>query len=192
MEKAGKLVVFEGIDGCGKETQIALLKEKLGAIVFKYPTRNNKKLNDYLEKKLSIAPKELFHLFLSDIKEDQKNLVEALKKNKYVILDRYAFSTIAYELDVFSYEEAKQIVASASLLKPDVVILLDIDEKTSQERKSKQKQLDRYEENANYLKKVRGIFLKLFEERFLTPTWHKVDARKDIASVQADIMKLFE
>jgi dTMP kinase len=188
----GKLVAIEGIDGCGKNTQIELLKDQLGAVIFKYPTRNNKTLNDYLEKRVSIEPKELFMLFLSDIKNDQKNIADALKKNKYVLLDRYIFSTIAYELDAFSYDEAKELVRSAGLLKPDMVILLDIDEKTSQARKSKQKQLDRYEENANYLKKVRGTFLRLFEERFLTPTWHRIDARKDIASVQADVIKLFE
>ncbi|VVC02798.1 Thymidylate kinase [Candidatus Bilamarchaeum dharawalense] len=185
------LIVFEGIDGCGKETQIKLLKEKLGAVVLKYPTKNNRTLNDYLEKKISIDPKALFLLFLDDITEDQKSIKKALAENKYVILDRYIFSTIAYELDSFSYSEAKQIVEKKNLLKPDMVILLDIDEKTSQERKSKQKKLDRYEENAEYLKKVRNVFLKLFEERFLTPSWHKIDARKDIASVQADLVQLF-
>jgi dTMP kinase len=186
------LIVFEGIDGCGKDTQIKLLKEKLGATVIKYPTKSNKKINDYLEKKISIPPKELFLLFLSDIEQDQLNIKKALNESEHVILDRYIFSTIAYELDSFSYSEAKKLVEQKNLIKPDMVILLDIDEKTSQERKSKQKQLDRYEENANYLKKVRKTFLKLFEERFLTSTWHKIDARKDIVSVQADIMNLFK
>ncbi|MFH1520098.1 MAG: dTMP kinase [Candidatus Micrarchaeota archaeon] len=187
----GKLIVFEGIDGCGKDTQISLLKEKLNAVVMKYPTKNNKILNDYLEKKISIEPKELFMLFLSDILEDQKNIKKALTENKYVILDRYVLSTIAYELDSFSYTEAKKLV-EGKFLKPDMVVLLDIDEKTSQARKSQQKKLDRYEENAFYLSKVRSAFLKLFEERFLTPSWHKIDARKDIVSVQADIMQCLQ
>ncbi|MFH1785674.1 MAG: dTMP kinase [Candidatus Micrarchaeota archaeon] len=186
------LIIFEGIDGCGKETQIKLLKEKLGAVVLKYPTTNNKKINDYLEKKITIEPKELFMLFLSDIEEDQGNIKKALTENKYVILDRYIFSTIAYELDSFTYPEAKKLVEEKNLLKPDMVILLDIDEKTSQERKSRQKQLDRYEENAVYLKKVRETFLKLFGERFLTSTWHKIDARKDIQSIHFELIKILE
>lgn len=187
----GKLIIFEGIDGCGKETQIKLLKEKLGAVVFKYPTKNYQMLNDYLAKKIIIDPKALFFLFLADIAEDQKNVRKALAENKYVILDRYVFSTIAYELDSFSHEQSKKIVESIHFLRPDVVVLLDIDEKTSQARKTKQKKLDRYEEDAVYLGKVRSAFIKLFEERFLTPSWHKIDARKDIASVQTDIAKLF-
>jgi len=184
------LVVFEGIDGCGKETQIKLLKEKLGCIVFKYPTRNYQMLNDYLEKKVSIDPKSLFLLFLADIAQEQEKVKKALAENKAVVLDRYVFSTIAYEVNGIDYANGKKIIESTGYLKPDKVLLLDISPEVSQERKKKQKELDRYEENAQYLGKVRSNFLKLCEERFLTPNWHKIDASRSIESVHADIMKL--
>jgi dTMP kinase len=190
MADKGKLIVADGIDGCGKETQINLLKEKLGCVVFKYPTRNYQMLNDYLEKKASPDPKALFLMFLADIADDQKNVEKALSEGKLVILDRYVFSTISYEVDGIDYEHGKGIVESVGYLKPEMVILLDIDSKTSQERKSKQKQLDRYEENAAYLEKVRANFLRLAEERFLTTNWHVIDARKDVESIHAEIMKL--
>ena len=92
------LVLFEGIDGCGKETQIKLLREKFGSelIVFKYPTRNTPELNDYLEKKIEIESKELFNLFLKDIMVEQEKIRAALQMKKFVVLDRYIFSTIAY------------------------------------------------------------------------------------------------
>ena len=190
------LIVFEGIDGSGKETQISLLREALSkkgkrVAVIKYPTRHYQMLNDFLEKKVSIEPKALFLLFLADIAEDQRNIKKALESNDLVVLDRYVFSTISYEVNSIDYERGKRIVSSLEYLVPDKVILLDIDAKSSQERKKKQKELDRYEENALYLAKVRGNFLRLAEERFLTQHWHKIDASEDISAVHAQIMKLF-
>ncbi len=187
----GKLIVVEGGDGAGKTVQIDLLKEKLpGLVVYKYPTRRYSILNDYLEKKASVDPKSLFMLFLADIAEDQETIRKALEEGRTVILDRYVFSTLAYEVDGIDYGNGKKIIEGVGYLKPDIVLLLDIDPKTSQERKKAQKKLDRYEEDAGYLGKVRANFLRLAEERFLTPNWHRIDASKDIQSVHSDIMKI--
>jgi dTMP kinase len=184
------LIVIEGIDGCGKGTQIKLLKEKYpDAVVFKYPTRKFQLLNDYLEKKLELSPKSLFLLFLSDIANEQKKVKDALEQGKLVILDRYVFSTIAYEVNEFLFPQAKKIVEGIGFLKPDRVVLLDITPEVSQERKSRQKKLDRYEENMEYLKKVRENFLRLGEERFLCPDWKIVDASKSVESVQKEMLK---
>lgn len=183
------LIVLEGIDGSGKNTQIELIKKRMDCVIFKYPTQNYPMLNDFLEKKISLDPKSLFLLFLADIAEDQKNVKKALDEGKTVILDRYVFSTISYEVNSISYERGKAIVSAVEYLKPDMVLLLDIDPKTSQERKTAQKKLDRYEENAEYLGKVRANFLKLAEERFLTPNWHTIDATKDAESVHAEILE---
>lgn len=184
------LIVFEGIDGCGKSTQIELLKEKLNAVVFKYPTRKYPMLNDFLEKKASLDPKALFLMFLADIADDQANVKKALLEDKTVILDRYVFSTLAYEVDGITPRNGGKIVDSVGYMRPDHVILLDIDPKTSQERKSAQKELDRYEENFAYLEKVRLNFLALAEERFLTTSWHTIDAAKSVESIHKEIMKL--
>lgn len=184
------IVVIEGIDGCGKETQIKLLKEKYPElVVFKYPTKKFNMINDYLEKKVDLAPKSLFLLFLSDIANEQRKIQEAAEAGKLVILDRYVFSTIAYEVNEFFYPQAKKIVDGMGFIKPDTVLLLDITPEVSQERKSKQKQLDRYEENRDYLRKVRDNFLRLEEEKFLTPNWHRIDATKPVEAVHSKIMR---
>ena len=184
------LIVIEGIDGCGKGAQIKLLLEKNpDAVVFKYPTKKFQMLNDYLEKKLELSPKSLFLLFLSDIANEQRKVKEALDAGKCVILDRYVFSTISYEVNEFLFPQAKKIVEGIGFLKPDRVILLDITPEVSQERKSKQKQLDRYEENREYLAKVRENFLRLCEEQFLCRDWVKVDASKDVEEVQKAVEK---
>lgn len=183
------LILFEGIDGCGKGTQIELLKKTLGetTLVFKYPTSKTPELNDFLEKKKEFDEREVFHLFLKDIKNEQNEVREAMKKG-IVILDRYVLSTIAYEKDGMSWEEAKKTVTTMEFIKPDLVLLLDMDPLISQERKRKQKQLDRYEADVNYLSKVRKNFQKLAEERFLTPNWHIVDASQSLSGVHKQIM----
>lgn len=182
--------MFEGLDGTGKGTQIELLKDKMDLVTFKYPTKNIPELNDYLEKKIEIDRKTLFNLFLKDIMTEQNKVKKELSKGKTVVLDRYVFSTIAYELDAFSYDEAKAIVKKMNFLIPDHVVLLNIDAKTSQERKRKQKELDRYEENADYLEMVRKNFLKLHNDRFLTPNWHKIDATRSVEDIHKDILNV--
>ncbi len=184
------LLVIEGLDGSGKGAQIELLKKELpDAVVFKYPTRTFQMLNDYLEKKVELAPKSLFLLFLSDIANEQRRVKAALEEGKTVILDRYVFSTIAYEVNEFLYPQAKKIVEGIGFLKPDMVLLLDITPEVSQERKAKQKALDRYEENVEYLRRVRENFLRLHEEKFLCEDWRKIDGTKSIEEVHGEIVK---
>ena len=66
------LIVAEGGDGCGKNTQIDLLKKKLEFEFFKYPTKNFPIIEDYLEGRIALHPKSLFLLFLADIAEEQE------------------------------------------------------------------------------------------------------------------------
>ncbi len=178
------LVVLEGPDGGGKTTLCAHLARK-GAKTFKYPTKKFSILTDYLEGRVSLSPKSLFLLFLADIADEQR-----LLEGDFVLLDRYVFSTIAYEVDGISYEEGKQIVEAVGFKKPDLVILLDVPPEVSLERKRKQKALDRYEKDTNYLEKVRANFLSLYKERFLTPNWHKINATKPWEEVVEEVERV--
>ncbi len=186
-------LVIEGLDGSGKGAQIELLKRKFpNAALFKYPTGNTPELNAYLERKIEIDAKRLFHLFLKDIMAEQREVRKAMKSSGLVILDRYVFSTIAYEKEDINYNEAKKIVASMGFLVPDSVVLIDIPANLSQERKRKQKQLDRYEENAAYLESVRHRFLALYKENFLCPNWYLIDGRKSIDEIHKEILAIIK
>lgn len=192
--RKGKLVVLESLDGAGKTTQIDLLLKKFpSSHIFKYPTKRNPKLKNYLEGKIEMDEKELFHLFLDDIKEEQEKVKKALYSGGcfgcFVILDRYVFSTIAYGKKGISFEKAKEEVKKSNVLEPDLVILLDLNPKSSYERKKKQKKPDRYESNITYLKKVRANFLKLYKEKFLCKKWIKIDATKSIDEIHRDVLR---
>ncbi|GAI31111.1 unnamed protein product [marine sediment metagenome] len=101
----GILIVFEGIDGSGKSTQAEILLERLqeedfDAVYFREPSKG--KWGRKIKKKAlhpdSLSPEEELDLFQKDRRENvEKNLKPALKKKRIVILDRYYYSTIAYQ-----------------------------------------------------------------------------------------------
>ena len=102
----GVLIVFEGIDGTGKSTQCSLLANSLSEkqvpnIALAEPTRGTwgMKIRRLLsEGRQDISPQEELSWFVNDRKEDiETNILPALQKNKVVIMDRYYFSTAAYQ-----------------------------------------------------------------------------------------------
>jgi len=102
----GVLIVFEGIDGTGKSTQCSLLANSLSEkqvpnIALAEPTRGTwgMKIRRLLsEGRQDITPQEELSWFVNDRKEDiETNILPALQKNKVVIMDRYYFSTAAYQ-----------------------------------------------------------------------------------------------
>lgn len=186
------LILIEGIDGCGKGTQIDLLRKELDCVVFKYPTDKTPELNEFLEKKKEFDQREVFYLFLKDIKNEQEELKKALNSGKTVVLDRYVLSTIAYEKDGIGFDEAKDIVLGMGFVKPDLIILMDMDPKVSQERKRKQKSLDRYEADMKYLGSVRENFMKLKNEMFFSKNWYLIDAKQEINKIHEEIIKIIK
>mgnify|MGYP001046552069 CR=1 FL=1 len=183
------IVVFEGIDGCGKNTYITLLRADYSFDSLKFPRGKYSILTDFLNGKVEINRKALFLLFLSDIIDGVSGIDT---KNKTFIFDRYFFSTIAYEVNGLEYETAKQVVSSLSPPKPDAVILLDIPPEISRERKIKQKGLDRYERDVDYLARVRSNFMRLYEEKFYTENWFLVDANRPIMNVYEELKSILE
>ena len=148
------LVVFEGIDGSGKATQIRKLVAHLKTkgkrcAVLAYPDMHGplgQVIGRLLHGELALSAEAQFFLFLADIARDQARLRDALKSNDVVILDRYCLSTIAYQTcKGMNGKKAAGLVESAKLAQPDLAILLDVDPKVSSARKQAQKQLDAFE-----------------------------------------------
>ncbi len=105
MKTHNRFVVFEGIDGSGKGTQIDLLKKHFRGrddVVFTFEhTRKgewSRKLEDILHGRVAAPPaKEIQMLFVLDRRDHlHKVIVPALTKGKTVFCDRYMLSTLAY------------------------------------------------------------------------------------------------
>ena len=102
----GILIAFEGIDGTGKSTQCRMLGEYLSGkgisnISLAEPTKGEwgLKIRRLLSQgRNGVSPEEELQWFLNDRKEDvELNINPALKAGKVVLMDRYYYSTAAYQ-----------------------------------------------------------------------------------------------
>lgn len=164
--RKGILVVLEGIDGSGKTTQARSLLRRLRsrgweAVFFREPTRGRWGLE--IKRKAarngSLTPEEELDLFIKDRRENvEKNLKPALKMGKIVVLDRYYFSTIAYQgakgIDPVRVRRLNEAFAA----RPDLVIVLDVDARAGLARIAGRKTRDELFEREDYLARVGQIF----------------------------------
>jgi len=133
---AGRLIAFEGIDGCGKTTQIARLAERLRAaghdpVVTAEPTDGEygRRIRAMARGAAPrVAPAEELRWFVEDRREHvARCIAPALAGGRPVLTDRYFLSTVAYQ--GANGLDAEQILADseAEFPIPDLVLLLELD-----------------------------------------------------------------
>jgi dTMP kinase len=186
----GVLIVFEGIDGSGKSTQAEILLKRLreegvDAVYFREPSKG--KWGRKIKKKAlhpdSLTAEQELDLFLKDRRENvAKNLKPALKKKRVVILDRYYYSTIAYQGAKGIDEKLIRRMHEEFAVEPDLVFILDIDPHKGLERIENRKKKDRLFEREDYLAKVREIFRSFKGEKFI-----HLDALKSKKEISQEI-----
>ena len=205
----GKFIVFEGIDGSGKTTQINELSKWLSSndiipenkklVITREPggTELGKSIRSLLlntskEKKPDFITELL--LYASDRSQHVSEIIQpALKKGDWVISDRFCGSTIAYQgygrkLDIKLIQDLEKIATQS--ISPDITFLLDIPVEESIKRRIHRKD-DRIErEGSEFLSNVSLGFQVLSEDN----KWKKISAinPKDIilAEIQSEIKKL--
>ncbi len=101
----GKFIAFEGLDGSGQSTQAELLRKFLTekgyrVVLTKEPTLDSeagRKIRDVLDNKVKLDPGKLQELFAQDRREHlEKIIIPALEEGRFIISDRYFFSTFAF------------------------------------------------------------------------------------------------
>ena len=101
----GVLIVFEGIDGTGKSTQLALLSSSLkkdgyDVITTREPTdgRYGRQIRALYSNRVSVSREQELDLFLSDREEHVNEVIgPSLALKRIVLCDRYFLSTAAYQ-----------------------------------------------------------------------------------------------
>lgn len=164
--RKGILIVIEGIDGSGKSTQARRLLNKLRAlgyeaVAFREPTRGKwgRAIKKMAKQAGSLTPEEELDFFVKDRLENvRKNLRPSLAGKKAVILDRYYFSTIAYQGAKGISPARIRRVNEEFAVKPDLVFILDIEPGRGMGRIRGRKKKDLLFENERYLARVRRIF----------------------------------
>lgn len=200
--KKGVLIVFEGIDGAGKTTQAKLLlhtlqKRGLDSVYFREPSES--KWGKEIKKKAafqgSLSPQQELDLFQKDRKENvEKNIKPALKNKKVVLMDRYYFSTIAYQgakgIDPQYIQEFNQKIA----VKPDLVFILDIKASRGLQRLTDRKRKDLLFEKEDYLVEVRKMFKRFKGENFihLQAGKKKKEIQEEIEKIVLDYLEKFK
>ena len=179
----GLFITFEGIDGCGKSTQLSLLKEEfvkegVEFIEVREPggTAVGEKIRTILLDKKNDSMTRMAELLLFEAARAQiteEVIVPALERGVTVICDRFYDSTSAYQgyankmgRDLTDFLNHKATNATS----PDITFLLDIDPMTAYERRSGRGEEDRIELlGLSYQEKVREGYLELAksEERIM-------------------------
>ena len=103
--KRGKLIAFEGIDGCGKSTQLEMLAGVLRArgfdiVTTREPTsgEHGQRIRAMARSGEPVAPEEELRWFVLDRREHVTGVIEpALAKGQVVLTDRYYLSSVAYQ-----------------------------------------------------------------------------------------------
>lgn len=167
----GTLVALEGIDGSGKSTQARLLRDALeargvDAVAFREP--GDSEFGDKLRRQFldgrTVSPQEEADLFVEDRKLDVRhNILPALAAGQVVVMDRYYFSTMAYQgalgLDVDELRATNEAFAP----RPDLTLILDVPAATSAARIQASRQAPDSYEGTEYLARVRELFLSFVD-----------------------------
>jgi dTMP kinase len=161
----GALVVFEGIDGAGKTTQAHRLVESVrglgwDAAYTKEPTDGvwGQKIRRSAEGQRMPMEDEL-HAFLEDRREHVRDfLAPGLAAGQVIVLDRYYFSTAAYQgargADPADILRTNEAFAPA----PDLLVFLDTPVAVSMERIQQRGLAKNSFEKADALERSRAIF----------------------------------
>ncbi len=198
----GKFIVIEGIDGCGKTTQIDEISRWM-------PTSGlltgNSKLVKTREPGGSLLGKKIRNLILDNNKDNKpsslaelllysadraehisKIISPALENQDWVISDRFCDSTLAYQgygrnINLEIIKNIETIVCQGEY--PDLTIFLEISAEESVLRREKFIP-DRIEsEGIKFLKKVNEGFKLIAKEK----NWTIISASQDINSISAEI-----
>lgn len=144
----GQFWVIEGLDGCGKTTQLNLLQESLDkqGIEYKYihfPMLNQGIYGNLIAEFLrgefgsveNVHPKLVALLFANDRKEHIDKIINWLKDGYYVLADRYVYSNIAFQCAKLVDDEEKSILKKwildfefgrNNLPRPDKTLFLNV------------------------------------------------------------------
>ena len=198
----GKFIVIEGIDGCGKTTQIDEISKWLKNSVL---MEGNSKLITTREPGGSLLGKKLRNLILDNNKQNKpsslaelllysadraehvsKIISPALEKGDWVLSDRFADSTLAYQgygrhINLEIIKKIESIVCQGE--QPDLTIFLEI---SAEESLWRRKNLvpDRIEsEGIKFLEKVNEGFKLIAKEK----NWKVISATQNINTISNEI-----
>lgn len=212
-----KIIVIEGTDCSGKETQSKLIEEKLkkeGKKVLRisFPAYDSptgkiiegpylgKSMNTYFDEgPTQVDPKVISMYYAADRLYNLKDIDENLD---YIIFDRYVESNMAHQgSKIDNIKERKELYNFINELeykllklpKPDITIFLHVPYEYVKKLKENRKQLDEHEKDDKFSKKSIDTYLELTN----LYNWNKIECIKDnklrsIEDINEEIMNIIK
>lgn len=198
MIKKNAFIVFEGIDGSGKSTQINLLAKALSdagisVAVTAEPTNGDigKLLRSYLKGEKVTDNRAIAPLFAADRLDHitaEGGILDLLAKGKTVLCDRYYLSSFAYQAVDCDLDWVIEVNRMArELAKPDIHIFLDLPEDVSMQRVQNRGETELFEQ-IDRQKAIRENFFKIFEKLKDEENIFIVDATRSPNEIAKDII----
>ena len=189
--KEGQIIVLEGIDKAGKGTQCILLQNDIIKAGFNckildfpdYSTPIGKEIRLFLDGRRSYS-KEVQHMLLSVNRWEKKEKIETMLQNgTIIIMDRYYQSNIVYGLSN-GLDLNWLINLDKGLPEEDIVIILEIDPKTSYKRINHNRDL--FEKNLEFLLNVKQNYQKLSQ----VYKWRIINGEETIEKIHIKISSI--
>jgi len=184
----GQLIVFEGLDGSGKSTQVARLAAALRAaghdvVETREPTNGEygRRIRALAKSGGSVSHAEELRWFVEDRREHVAAVLEpALSAGRVVISDRYYLSTVAYQGARGAEADAVLAASEAEFPVPDLVVLLEIAPAAGLARVHERGHaIETHFEDLEYLTRVAAIF-----HRTQRPYLARIDGSADADAVE--------
>lgn len=166
---AGKFIVLEGMDGAGTTTQSRLLVENLSERGFKVTASAEPTKSTIGQETRRLLGTPILHnadlltslalCFAADRMQHVHDVIRpALLSGDFVVLDRYVLSSLVYQGLHLPTSFVKEINRYA--VKPDLVIVLDLDAKRAHERLNHRVTAKEFYEAPAILAKIRDRYLQ--------------------------------
>lgn len=219
---AGKIIVIEGTDCSGKETQSKLLEERLKekgkkCVKFNFPMYDTptgqivggsylgrKEIGESLFKEgaVKVDPHVTCLYYAADRKYNWYKIQEYLDKDYFVILDRYTPSNLAHQGSKITDKDERFNMYQwidkleywlLGLPKPDKTVFLHVPAEKTLELLKNRKLIDEHEKSPEYLRNVEESYIELSE----LYNWDRIECIKNgnlrsVLDINDEIIKLVE
>lgn len=218
----GKIIVIEGTDCSGKETQSKLLEKRLKelgkkCIRFEFPmydTPTGKIVGGcYLGKEeigesvfpegaVNVSPYVVSLYYAADRRYNMPKIQEYLDKDYYVILDRYVTSNLAHQGSKLKDKDERYAMYNwidkleywlLNLPKPDKTVFLHVPYEYTIKLRENRTTIDEHEKSVEHLKNAEDAYVELSELYH----WDAIECIKDnelrtIEDINDEILKVIE
>src|SRR5580704_4598118 len=186
---SGHLIVFEGLDQSGKQTQAELLRDRLKqdgrkARLISFPdygTSIGEELARALQGERDYGPDVMQLLYIANRYERKSDLQRWLDGGLILVCDRYTASSVAYG-EAQGLDAAWLVEMQKFLPVPALTIMLDIAPETAVQRKATDR--DRYERDLAMQARVR----ESYRRQAAAGQWLVLDGERSKDEIAADVL----